>query len=90
MDFKSKLATLARPKPSELRVPAVPDAAAPEAQGKASTLRELREMRYLWQVPLSMDNAKLLAVLGHEPHTPLDQAVQVTLEGLGCLAVPCR
>jgi len=50
-----------------------------------TTLRELREMRYLWQVPVSMDNAKLRAVLGQEPHTPLDQAVQVTLEGLGCL-----
>lgn len=50
-----------------------------------TTLRELREMRYLWQVPVRMDNAKLLAVLGHEPQTPLDQAVQTTLEGLACL-----
>ncbi|MDR3368572.1 NAD-dependent epimerase/dehydratase family protein [Rhodoferax sp.] len=50
-----------------------------------TTLRELREMRYLWQVPLTMSNEKLLAVLGHEPYTPLDQAVQATLEGLACL-----
>lgn len=50
------------------------------------TLRELREMRYLWQVPLAMDNGKLLAVLGHEPHTPLDQAMTATLEGMGCLS----
>ena len=50
-----------------------------------TTLREMREMRYLWKVPLTMDNQKLLAVLGHEPHTPLDQAVQATLEGMGCL-----
>ena len=50
------------------------------------TLRELREMRYLWNVPLGMSNTKLLAVLGHEPHTPLDQAVEATLEGMGCLA----
>jgi len=51
-----------------------------------STLRELREMRYLWQQPVSMNNGKLLALLGQEPHTPLEQAVQLTLEGLGCLS----
>ena len=50
-----------------------------------ATLRELREMRYLWQTPVRMDNAKLLAVLGHEPHTPLDEAVRATLQGLGSL-----
>lgn len=49
------------------------------------TLRELREMRYLWNVPVRMDNAKLTAVLGFEPHTPLDQAVEAALEGMGCL-----
>lgn len=48
-------------------------------------LKELREMRYLWQVPLKMDNAKLVAVLGEEPRTPIDVAVRQTLEGLGCL-----
>jgi nucleoside-diphosphate-sugar epimerase len=47
--------------------------------------REMGEMRYLWQEPLRMDNTKLLAVLGHEPHTPLLTAVENTLEGLGCL-----
>ena len=50
-----------------------------------ATLREMREMRYLWQTPLSMENARLLAVLGREPHTPLDEAVRATLEGLGNL-----
>lgn len=49
------------------------------------TLRELREMRYLWQLPVAMSNNKLLTVLGQEPHTPWDEAVQATLEGLGCL-----
>jgi nucleoside-diphosphate-sugar epimerase len=48
-------------------------------------LRELREMRYLWRQPLRMSNARLLAVLGSEPHTPLDQAVRRTLQGIGCL-----
>lgn len=47
--------------------------------------RELQEMRYLWERPLRMGNAKLVAFLGHEPHTPLDEAVRVTLQGLGCL-----
>jgi len=46
--------------------------------------RELREMRYLWRQPVRMSNARLLAVLGTEPHTPLDVAVQRTLRGLGC------
>lgn len=48
------------------------------------TLRELLEMRYLWQQPVRLDNTHLLAVLGREPHTPLDAALETTLEGLGC------
>ena len=47
--------------------------------------REVGEMKYLWQVPLRMRNARLVAALGAEPHTPLDQAVHATLVGLGCL-----
>ena len=47
--------------------------------------REMREMRYLWSQPVHMSNARLRAVLGAEPHTPLDVAVRTTLEGLGCL-----
>ena len=50
-----------------------------------TTLRELREMRYLWNRPVRMDNTHLVDVLGTEPHTPLDVAVHTTLEGLGCL-----
>ncbi len=49
------------------------------------TLRELREMRYLWKTPIRMDNTKLLHVLGHEPHTPLDQAIETTLLAIACL-----
>ncbi|MEJ8811687.1 NAD(P)H-binding protein [Variovorax ureilyticus] len=52
------------------------------------TLRELREMRYLWQKPVRMRNARLVALLGAEPHTPFDAAVRTTLEGLGCLQAP--
>ncbi|HUN50839.1 MAG TPA: NAD(P)H-binding protein [Candidatus Sulfotelmatobacter sp.] len=47
--------------------------------------REVLEMRYLWRVPLRLDNAKLVALIGPEPHTPLDQAVRQSLVGLGCL-----
>jgi nucleoside-diphosphate-sugar epimerase len=47
--------------------------------------RELLEMRYLWREPLRLDNAKLIAVLGREPHTLLDEAVKTTLIELKCL-----
>jgi nucleoside-diphosphate-sugar epimerase len=50
-----------------------------------TTFRELREMRYLWNEPVRMSNARLSAVLGAEPHTPLDVAIEATLEGMGCL-----
>lgn len=48
-------------------------------------MRELMEMRYLWQKPLRLDNRKLLRVLGEEPHTPLDEAMRQTLDSLGCM-----
>ena len=44
--------------------------------------REMREMRYLWRQPLQLDNRRLVGWLGAEPHTPLELAVQRTLEGL--------
>jgi nucleoside-diphosphate-sugar epimerase len=50
------------------------------------TLREMQEMRYLWEEPLRMDNARLLAVLGAEPHTPLEEAVTATLRDMGAIA----
>jgi nucleoside-diphosphate-sugar epimerase len=51
-----------------------------------ATFRELREMRYLWREPVRMDNARLIAALGREPHTPLDEALETTLVGLGCFS----
>lgn len=51
----------------------------------AATLRELLEMRYLWQTPVRMCNDRLVEVLGREPLTPLDNAIEATLQGLGCL-----
>lgn len=49
------------------------------------TWRELLEMRYLWDISLALDNARLVAFLGAEPSTPLDTAVRETLVELGCL-----
>ena len=48
--------------------------------------RELAEMRYLWEQPLRLRNTRLVAALGAEPLTPLEDAVRVTLRALGCLA----
>eukprot|EP00439_Symbiodinium_sp_Y106_P088940 s1_g1476.t1 len=48
-------------------------------------LRELLEMRYLWQETVELDNEKLVAFLGEEPHTPLEVALHQALGGLGCL-----
>ena len=50
-----------------------------------ATLRELLEMRYLWRQSVRLDNTKLVNFLGAEPHTPLDEAVHATLQGLGCI-----
>ncbi|HKU98371.1 MAG TPA: SDR family NAD(P)-dependent oxidoreductase [Vineibacter sp.] len=49
-----------------------------------TTFREMLEMQYLWRQSVTLDNTKLVAALGAEPHTPLDRAVAVTLAGLGC------
>ena len=53
-----------------------------------TTFKEMREMRYLWQRPVRMGNARLVATLGHEPHTPLDEAVEASLLGLRGLPAP--
>ncbi|MBO0765554.1 MAG: hypothetical protein J2P50_13335, partial [Hyphomicrobiaceae bacterium] len=70
------------PRPTIRRFPwAVVYAASPFV----TVFREMLELRYLWQRPVKLDNAKLVAFLGAEPHTPLDAAVRATLAGLGCL-----
>jgi nucleoside-diphosphate-sugar epimerase len=55
------------------------------AAPSSTTFREMIEMRYLWRVPLRLDNRKLQSLIGDEPHTPLDEAVRQSLAGLGCL-----
>ncbi|RVJ67278.1 NAD-dependent epimerase/dehydratase family protein [Sinorhizobium meliloti] len=51
-------------------------------------MRELSEMKYLWDQPVRLRNAKLVAAIGAEPRTPLDEAVRTTLEAIGCLDAP--
>jgi nucleoside-diphosphate-sugar epimerase len=48
------------------------------------TFREMLEMRYLWSSALALDNRKLVAFLGQEPHTPIEVALRDTISGLGC------
>lgn len=49
------------------------------------TLREMQEMRYLWQREVLLDNSQLVARLGSEPRTPLPQALRAALIGQGSL-----
>ena len=49
------------------------------------SLREMQEMRYLWNRPVVMDNAKLVAKLGAEPRTPLAEGLRNALIGQGSL-----
>jgi nucleoside-diphosphate-sugar epimerase len=51
----------------------------------ATTPREMLEMRYLWKTPVRLTNDRLVAELGAEPHTPLEQAVRTTLEDMHCI-----
>ena len=55
----------------------------PLAAPFSETLRELAEMKPFWRHPVRLENRKLTAFLGEEPHTPLDTAVRATMEGLG-------
>ena len=39
------------------------------------TVREVVKMSYLWRTPHSLTNDRLLALIGEEPHRPLDKAL---------------
>ena len=52
------------------------------------TMREMLEMRYLWDQPVLLDNTRLVARLGAEPHTPLDDALRAALQGMNALPQP--
>lgn len=46
------------------------------------TARELYKMRYLWRLPVRLNNKKLVGFLGQEPHTSLPEAVRASLQAL--------
>ena len=48
----------------------------------------LLEMRYLWDTPHQLDNARLVQLIGPEPRTPLGQALRQSLADLGFLSKP--
>jgi nucleoside-diphosphate-sugar epimerase len=70
---------------SDLKATAFPWWAVILASPLVTVFREMLEMRYLWREPLRMDNRRLVAFLGEEPHTPLDAGVKEALRGLGCI-----
>ncbi len=69
----------------KIKVKAFPWWMVPLAAPFVPFMRELREMSYLWDVPLEMRNDKLVATLGEEPHTPIDAAIRASLASIGCL-----
>lgn len=48
-------------------------------------MAELTEMDYLWRSPVRLMNGRLVARLGAEPRTPLDDALRTTLRALECV-----
>ncbi|MGN6776460.1 SDR family oxidoreductase [Rhizobium sp.] len=69
----------------KVKVKSFPWWVVPLAAPFVTLMRELREMSYLWDVPLQMRNDRLVSVLGEEPHTPIDEAVRASLVSIGCL-----
>jgi nucleoside-diphosphate-sugar epimerase len=53
----------------------------------APTFAALADMRYLWRTPHRLDNTRLRALIGDEPHAPFDQAVRQALADLGLVAL---
>lgn len=50
------------------------------------TLAAISEMRYLWRTPHRLANARLVALIGEEPHTPFPDALRAALAERGMLA----
>ena len=50
--------------------------------------KEMQEMQYLWNTATELNNTKLRARIGVEPHTPIAAALRATLVGQGCLRNP--
>ena len=52
------------------------------------TMREMLEIRYLWDRPVLLDNRQLVARLGEEPRTPIVDALRAALAGMDALPRP--
>lgn len=65
-----------------LKIKALPWSVLPLIAPFNETIREMLEMRYLWRRPLRLTNDRLVAFLGREPHTPLDDAIRSALNEL--------
>ena len=50
------------------------------------TFAAMADVRYLWNTPHRLDNSRLCALIGDEPHTPFEQAVRGALDDLRWLA----
>lgn len=48
-------------------------------------MAEMTEMEYLWRTPVRLHNDRLVAKLGDEPRTPLDDGIRATLIATGSL-----
>lgn len=66
-----------------LRVRALPWPLLRLAGMAVPTLAALASMRYLWTTPHQLDNRRLCALIGPEPHTPFAQAVHQSLDDMG-------
>lgn len=45
----------------------------------------VRDVEPYWRNPIRLDNSRLVALLGSEPHTPVNVAIRDTLREMGCL-----
>jgi nucleoside-diphosphate-sugar epimerase len=84
-DGRQMIAAIERTVGRKVKVRNFPWWMLPFAAPFVTVMRELREMRYLWKESLRMKNGKLVAALGSEPRTPIDEAVRATLVSTGCL-----
>ena len=73
---------------ASLRVSAVPWGLFRVLAWFVPVLASVMEMRYLHHTPHSLDNGRLLQLLGAEPHRPLEQALQQSLGDLGLAPRP--
>jgi nucleoside-diphosphate-sugar epimerase len=78
-------AALAKAAGRRLAVHRLPWIAVRAAAPFNETMREMLEMRYLWDGPVLLDNSKLTARLGEEPRTPIVAALRAALEGMDAL-----